>query len=41
MMHGEGIYIWPDGRKYEGEYYLDKKHGFGIFYWTDGKKYIG
>ena len=28
-MHGKGIYIWKDGRKYEGEYVNDKKHGFG------------
>jgi hypothetical protein len=25
-MHGKGIYTWKDGRKYEGEYYEDKKH---------------
>ena len=25
-MHGKGIYTWKDGRKYEGEYYNDKKN---------------
>ena len=25
MMHGKGVYTWPDGRKYEGEYNYDKK----------------
>ncbi len=25
MMHGEGIYNWPDGRRYVGEYSKDKK----------------
>ncbi|MFS8160219.1 MAG: hypothetical protein ACMG6E_08440 [Candidatus Roizmanbacteria bacterium] len=24
-MHGKGIFTWPDGRKYEGEYIEDKK----------------
>lgn len=25
-MHGKGVYTWKDGRRYEGEYYNDKKH---------------
>jgi hypothetical protein len=40
-MHYRGIYSWPDGRKYEGEYLDDKKDGFGIFTFADGKKYEG
>jgi hypothetical protein len=32
-MEGYGIFTWPDGRKYEGEYIDDKKEGNGIFYW--------
>lgn len=28
-MHGKGIFKWPDGRVYEGDYIEDKKHGFG------------
>jgi hypothetical protein len=39
-MHGFGIYEWKDGRKYEGEYYLDKKHGFGKYRWVDGRMYL-
>jgi hypothetical protein len=35
MMEGRGIYTWKDGRKYEGEYKLDKKHGYGIYTWND------
>lgn len=33
-MHGSGVYIWKDGRKYEGEYFNDKKNVFStnIFY---------
>lgn len=40
-MHGKGIYSWPDGRKYDGDYKEDKKHGVGTYTWTDGKRYIG
>lgn len=25
-MHGKGTYIWQDGRKYEGDYFDDKKN---------------
>ena len=32
-MHGKGIFIWPDGRTYEGDYYEDKKQGRGVFIW--------
>ena len=41
MLHGKGIYTWPDGRKYEGEYKDDKKDGEGVYTWPDGKKYDG
>ncbi len=40
-MHGRGVYIWKDGRKYEGEYLNDKKHGFGVYTWADGRRYEG
>jgi len=40
-MHGYGIYSWNDGRKYEGNFYNDKKHGFGTYTWADGRKYEG
>jgi hypothetical protein len=35
------LYIWPDGRRYEGDYIDDKKEGFGIYLWPDGKRYEG
>lgn len=38
-MHGKGVFVWPDGRKYEGDYLNDKKHGFGIFQFKDGRLY--
>jgi len=40
-MHGEGIFTWSDGRKYEGAYWDDKKHGHGVFVWPDGRQYDG
>lgn len=40
-MHGKGVFTWADGRKYEGEYYDDKKQGHGIFHWPDGRQYNG
>lgn len=36
-----GVYLWSDGRKYEGEYKDDKKNGYGIYIWADGRKYFG
>lgn len=40
-MEGFGVYLWKDGRRYEGQYHNDKKCGYGIYYWTDGRKYEG
>ena len=40
-MHGEGVYTWADGRRYEGQYEMDKKHGFGVYQWADGRIYEG
>ena len=40
-MEGMGIYIWNDGRKYEGQYKDDKKHGFGVYTWADERCYEG
>jgi len=32
-MDGKGVFVWPDGRSYNGEYKEDKKHGRGLFAW--------
>ena len=40
-MQGLGKFTWPDGRVYEGEYFMDKKHGQGTCVWPNGKKYTG
>lgn len=31
---GYGVFTWPDGRRYEGEYVDDKKEGNGVFFWV-------
>ena len=30
-MHGIGTFIWPDGKKYTGNYRDDLKEGYGEF----------
>lgn len=40
-MHGYGVFVWEDGRKYEGSYVDDKKEGRGKFTWPDGRIYDG
>ena len=32
-MNGKGVFKWPDGRVYEGEYYEDLKQGNGRYLW--------
>lgn len=36
-MHGKGVHVWEDGRKYEGGYMNDRKHGRGKYSWPDGR----
>ena len=40
-MDGYGEFIWPDGKKYKGNYIEDKKEGYGEFFWPDGRIYRG
>ena len=40
-MHGKGLYKWPDGNQYEGDYIYGIKEGFGEFKWADGRVYKG
>lgn len=40
-MNGKGLYKWPDGKYYLGEFKNDKKDGYGTYVWADGKKYEG
>ena len=40
-MHGEGYYLWADGRSYKGGYSYDKKDGFGVYVFANGLVYYG
>ena len=33
--------IYPDGVRYEGKFFKDKKQGYGIYFWPDGRRYEG
>lgn len=39
--HGYGIYRWPNGRTYIGQWYEDQMHGDGIESWPNGSRYQG
>ena len=36
-----GVYVFPSGDKYEGQWKDNKYDGQGTFTWSDGKKYVG
>jgi hypothetical protein len=38
---GKGIFTWPQGDKYEGEFENGKRHGEGSMYFEDGTWYVG
>ena len=40
-MHGKGVYKWPEGGEYDGEYVNGIKEGKGIFTWEDGRIFKG
>ena len=40
-MNGKGIYTWPSGDKYFGNYFKSKKNGYGIYQSLNGLKYEG
>jgi hypothetical protein len=39
--HGQGIGIWADGTKYQGEWRYGVKHGRGLYKYPDGDSYEG
>jgi hypothetical protein len=39
--NGPGIYAWPDGANYTGDFLNGKFHGQGTYLWADGKHYTG
>ena len=36
-----GIYVYPEGNRYEGYWKNGKRHGNGIYTWINGDKYNG
>lgn len=41
VMHGKGIYRWPDGTTYEGDFACNAITGVGKYSWADGSVYEG
>ena len=39
--NGSGIYLYPSGAKYVGQFRNGEIHGVGTCYYTDGSKYVG
>ena len=39
--NGEGVYVWEDGSRYEGNFENGKRSGNGTYYYSGGAKYIG
>jgi hypothetical protein len=39
--HGQGMYRWPNGRTYIGEWYDNQMDGDGVETWPNGSKYQG
>lgn len=38
---GQGVYVYPSGAKYKGQFRKGKINGQGILYFSNGNKYIG
>lgn len=41
FMHGKGLMIWSDGRKFYGEYQKGLKHGKGVCIYPSGENFKG
>lgn len=41
IRQGKGIYIYPDGTSYKGDWIDGNKHGKGKMVYPDGKSYKG
>ena len=40
-MEGRGVFRWPNGRVYEGNFVNNKKSGNGKMTWPEGNYYDG
>ena len=36
MKDGKGVFTWPDGRKYDGQWSKGKQHGRAKYTFSDG-----
>ena len=41
MRHGRGIFTWPDGSKYEGDFKQGFRTGNGTTYFPEEDIYVG
>ena len=41
MREGHGIYTWPDGAKYSGDFHKGLRSGQGRYEFKDGSVYVG
>ncbi|OSM06147.1 MORN repeat-containing protein [Magnetofaba australis] len=39
--HGQGLFIWRDGRRYEGEWRNGRMNGVGVMSFPLGSRYVG
>lgn len=39
--NGQGVFAYPDGSKYEGQFLKGKIEGWGTWYYPNGDKYVG
>lgn len=41
QFHGEGIYIFPNNERYEGQMLYGEREGKGVHFYLDGRNYKG
>lgn len=41
MKHGQGMFIYPDGSRYEGSWVANMREGFGKYVYANGDTYEG
>lgn len=41
LPHGNGLQMWEDGSKYDGEWHEGKAEGRGVFTYSNGDIYVG
>ena len=41
LKHGSGLFVWPNGKKYQGQWKEGKQDGVGIYMDNNGTKKYG